>query len=671
MKKELSCINSRSILDYIKEYNDGDCSELIGNLDPEIDALSNPENFLRDPNNWISCTIASKLYERARLILHDNMAAYKIAKYAVEKTSLGYTQGIIVKALWSSKKALKHAQKINDKWARNKKVELVKIKRNESIVRLHWNSQMDVVKDFCLMNQGVYTFLPLIWGGKPLTLKEECCYFEGASYCEYHLKWPVRNRFHEIFSRFFSSKNVIMETIEEMEKDKKVIEEKYEEVNRLNVELNQKIKQLLAIQETGKAILSVLDLNQLLSVIMNILSNVCRINRAIIMLVNEEEENLEYIYGVGFDGDVPEEIKNYRVPLRRVSNILARVTNTGRSEYIPEVKGSSLRKENIILTRGKPVSVYVVPLITRSKVIGVIATDAVDGGGVPKETRETLEIFAPQIAIAIENARLYTRLQEQMMELKQSYTLLSRAEKFSFLGNLAARLAHEIKNPMTAIGTFIQMLPRKYDDEEFRVEFYKIAMEETNRVNNLITELLDLVNTRESHFELNDFHSLIDKMILLVSPQSNAKKIDVVRQFDPDIGQVWIDSEKMKQVFLNLLSNAVDFTPEGGRIEILTSNSSMSGMKKSIRIEIKDNGIGVPQYIINKIFDPYFTTKHKSNMHNGTGLGLFIAHQNIQDHQGTIEVKSEVNKGTTFIINLPTDPSLGLSAKAERYSNSR
>jgi signal transduction histidine kinase len=87
----------------------------------------------------------------------------------------------------------------------------------------------------------------------------------------------------------------------------------------------------------------------------------------------------------------------------------------------------------------------------------------------------------------------------------------------------------------------------------------------------------------------------------------------------------------------------------------------MNGRRKGIQIEVKDNGIGIPQYMIDKIFDPYFTTKHKSNMHNGTGLGLFIAHQNIQDHQGTIEVKSEVNKGTTFIINLPTDLSVRLS----------
>jgi signal transduction histidine kinase len=668
MEKETSCINSRAILGYVKRYNGGDCSALLGNLDPEIDDLPDPEGFLMDPHNWISCEVCSKLLERARLIFHDEMAAYKIARYAVEKTALGYTQGIIIKAFWSTKTALKNLQKINDKWNRSKKTELIEVKRNQAIVRLHWDPQMKVSKDICLLNQGAYSFMPLIWGGRPINLKEECCYFDGAPYCEFHLKWPARNRFHEIFSRFFSSKSVLMETIMEMEEDKKVIKRKYEEVNRLNLELNYKIKQLLAVQETGKAILSVLDLNQLLTVIMNLLSNVCQIHRALIMLVNEEEEYLEYIHGVGFDGEAPEEIKNYRVPLSRLSNILARVTSTGWPEYVPEVKSSSLRKENIILTYGDPLSVYVVPLITRSKVIGVIATDAIDGVGVPKETRETLEIFAPQIAIAIENARLYSKLQEQMEELKRSHALLSRAEKFSFLGNLSARLAHEIKNPMTAIGTFIQMVPQKYNDKEFREDFYEIATEEIARVNNLITELLDLVNTRESHFELDDLHSLIERMIFLISPQCKEKKIEIANNFDSLIGKVRIDSEKMKQVILNLLSNAVDFTPEKGRIEISTKKEFMYGRRESIRIEIKDNGIGISPSMIDKIFDPYFTTKHKSTIHKGTGLGLFITHQNIQDHQGTIEVKSEVNKGTTFILTLPSDPSMRLSDKAKSYN---
>jgi signal transduction histidine kinase len=442
-----------------------------------------------------------------------------------------------------------------------------------------------------------------------------------------------------------------------MEEDKKIIEQKYEEVNRLNLELNQKIKQLEALHDTGKAILSLLDLEQLLSVIMNLLSSVCEINRAIIMLLNEKDGCLEYIHGVGFDGEIPEEVKKYRVPMDRLSNILARVASTGRPEYVPEVEASRLRKENIILTFGKPSSVYVVPLITRSKVIGVIATDAVQGKGVPKETRETLKIYASQIAIAIENAKLYSRLQEQMKELKRSHALLSRAEKFSFLGNLAARLAHEIKNPMTAIGTFIQMMPKKHNDEEFRRDFHQIAMEETNRVNNLVTELLDLVKTSEPHFELNDLHILIDKMILLVSPQSNAKRIRITRQFDSDIGQVWMDTEKMKQTILNLLANAIDFVPEGGKIKLVTRHVKEKGKSSFVRIEVQDNGLGIPRSMIDKVFDPYFTTKHKSSMHKGTGLGLFISHQNMQDHGGTIEVNSKVDEGTTFILTLPENHS--------------
>lgn len=655
MKKEVSCINTKAILEYVKVHNQGDLSALLDNLDPEIDILRDRETFLKDPNNWISSHIACKLLERSRTILNDEMATYKIARFAIENSALGYIQKTFVKAFWSYKKALKHAQKINDKFNRSKKIELVQFGMNGAVVRLYWNTGMELSKDLCWMNHGIYTFMPLIWGGKPLELREKHCFFNGDPYCEYHLKWPARNRVHEIFSRFFKSKSVLSETIKEMEEDKKLIEHKYEEVKRLNIELKQKLGQLQGIQDTGKAILSVLDLEQLLTVIMNTLSNVCRIHRAVITLVNEKEACLEYLYATGFEGHVPEEVKKYKVPLHHVNNILVRVTNTGKPEYIPNARHYNLYAESAT-AGGAPTAVFIVPLITRSKVIGVIATDTGDSGGIPPETRDTLDIFAPQIAIAIENARLYNRLQEQMLELKKSHNLLRRAEKFSFMGNLAARLAHEIKNPMTAIGTFIQMLPHQFNDEEYRQNFYQVALEETARVNNLISELLDLVNTRENRFEKGDLHGLIDKMVLLVSPQGNAKKIRFIRRFDPRINRTGFDSEKMKQVILNLLSNAVEFTPEGGRIEISTRQVKGPENGKGVRIEIKDNGEGIPPSEINKVFDPYFTTKHKSSLHSGTGLGLFIAHQNVRDHGGTIEVQSLEKKGTTFILTLPENP---------------
>jgi signal transduction histidine kinase len=653
LEKETSCINTRPIFEYVRAHNNGDCSGLLGNLDGEVDVLPHAEDFFKDPNNWVSCAVVTELHRRAKVILNDEQAPYKIARFAIENVSLGYIQKIFVKAFWSTKTALRHIQRINDKFNRSKRVELVEMGRNEAKVRLHWDRAMGVSKELCLYNQGTYTFMPLTWGSAPLRLQEGCCAFEGAPYCEYLLRWPARNRFYEVVSRFYTSKSVLMETITEMEADKRIIEQKYEEVNRLNKELKGRIKQIMAIQDTGKAILSVLELEQLLAVIMNLLFSVCKLNRAIIMLVNQEKGCLEFLHGTGFDSAAHEAIQNYRVPLHRVSNMLVRVTSTGRSEYIPEVGASTLKKDNILLSRGKPTSAFVVPLITRSRVIGVLATDGVEGAGVPEETRETLEIFAPQIAIAIENARLYRSLQERMDELKRSQALLSRAEKFSFLGNLAARLAHEIKNPLTAIGTFIQLLPHKYDDEEFREEFYEIAMEETMRVNNLITELLDLVKPRESHFAYGDIRELILRMVRLIAPQSKAKSIQVACTFDESIGTVWMDSEKMKQVILNLLSNAIEFTPKHGKIEIKMGKGNRHVESGALWIEISDTGIGIPPSDLNKIFEPYFTTKHRSSMHSGTGLGLFIAYQHMQDHGGTIEVKSQVDSGTTFLLSLP------------------
>ena len=133
-------------------------------------------------------------------------------------------------------------------------------------------------------------------------------------------------------------------------------------------------------------------------------------------------------------------------------------------------------------------------------------------------------------------------------------------------------------------------------------------------------------------------------------------RIQVIRQFDAQIDLVKMDAEKIKQVILNLLSNAIEFTPQRGRIEIITKNSSNNKSPKYVQIQIKDNGTGIPESNIDNVFDPYFTTKHKSNMHSGTGLGLFIAHQNIQDHRGTIEVKSKPNQGAKFILTLPLNP---------------
>jgi signal transduction histidine kinase len=653
MKKETSCINSKAVLGYARRHNHGSIEPLIENLDPEINTMLNPDIYLCDQNNWISCRIMAELFKRSRELFGDPFIAFKIGKYAVQDSSLGLSQQILLKASLSTREALIAFHGVNEQCSRNKKLEIVTLKHNEAAIRLHWNASMHITRDNCIYNQGVFTFMPQIWKGSKIELQETCCFFEGADYCEYILRWAGKNRFSAFFDRLFTHSCQHDEIISELEKNRKQVELKYAEARRLNSELNKKIAQLEAIQETGKAILSILDLDELLTVIMRLLFSACKINHTIILLTNRSNRMLEYFYGTGFSPGPPSQIKAYRVSLDRKNHCLAAVANTGKARYLPAAAATGRLDNELMEALNAPAALYATPLATGTRVIGLILTDSFEADDISRETRDTLDIFASQIAIAIQNARLYSKLSDQMEALKKSNQLLSRVERFSFLGNMAARLAHEIKNPMTAIRTFIQMLPEKFDDAEFRTTFQKIALEETERVNGLIIELLDLVKTDESHFKQTDLHALIEKMVLLVSPRSKARRIEVDTRFSKNIGKVTLDENKMKQIILNILSNAVEAIPDKGRVEIRTTLFKPNNSHRQVEIEIRDSGPGIPFEIEEKIFDPYFSTKHKSKLHKGTGLGLFIAHQNIQAHGGTIEINRKYTGGASFKIIIP------------------
>lgn len=464
---------------------------------------------------------------------------------------------------------------------------------------------------------------------------------------------PGLGRLYNAFTYIFTSRSILSGKIKEMEEEKKIIEGQYDEVNKLNAELIKTMKHLLAVQDMANAILSVLNLEELLPTIMNILSGFCRTGHIIIMLKNDTEEYLEFAYGTGFSRDIPDHIEKFRVSLHDRGNILARAAFTGDPECVSEMNISALGGEGSATYPGDNVSLYIVPLITRSKVIGLLLTD-IDGNDVTEEMRETQRIFAPQIAIAIENARLYMTLQEQLRELEKSHSMLRRADRFAFLSNISERLANDIKEPITTIGKFIRLLPDNFDDEKFRNGFYDMALDAANRVNNLISELLNLVRPKEAQFEMVDLHDLIEKTILMISPNYKAKKIAILRHYDPEINHVWIDPEKMKQALLNVISNAVYFTPTHGKIEIFTSAYSENGSKGAI-IRIKDNGIGIQEGALDKIFDPYFSTRVDDGETGNGGLGLFVALQNIQDNKGSIEVESRWGEGTIFIIRIPLD----------------
>jgi two-component system NtrC family sensor kinase len=285
------------------------------------------------------------------------------------------------------------------------------------------------------------------------------------------------------------------------------------------------------------------------------------------------------------------------------------------------------------------------PLIFMDRLIGFISLG-------PKAEQqiyypEDLNLLYPlanQVAIAIENSNLYD-------SLKKSQTIIRRADRLASLGTLVASLAHEIRNPLVSIKTFTQLLPERIDDEEFRNYFLKVASGEIDRLTGLINELLGFARPSEPRLEGEDIHVLIDKMEVLIATEARKKNVTLHKNYAPDLPQVRIDAEQIKQVLLNILLNAIQSIRGEGEIWVETRMVQVSLDEKIepfIQVEVRDTGVGIPQENLERIFDPFFSTRPE-----GSGLGLAISHQIIHDHRGFITVESEVAKGTSFKIHLP------------------
>jgi signal transduction histidine kinase len=247
--------------------------------------------------------------------------------------------------------------------------------------------------------------------------------------------------------------------------------------------------------------------------------------------------------------------------------------------------------------------------------------------------------------------RMADRLMQREQELKQSQTTLRRADRLSSLGLLTAGLAHEIRNPLVAIRTFTQLLPERYDDPEFRNGFQGLALKEVDRICGLINDLLTFARPSKPNVAPENISDVVENIARILESQAKEKNMEITREFDLNLPKVWIDKEQMKQVFMNLILNAIQAMKDGGSIVISTRISARNNdelIKECVQVEIRDTGVGIPEENLEHIFDPFFTSKDE-----GSGLGLAVSHQIVQEHGGFLTVESTVGKGTAFFVHVP------------------
>ncbi len=235
-----------------------------------------------------------------------------------------------------------------------------------------------------------------------------------------------------------------------------------------------------------------------------------------------------------------------------------------------------------------------------------------------------------------------------LTEVRELESKVRQADKLAALGTMAAGMAHEIKNPLSSMKVLAQLMPKKYDDADFRAKFTEIMPREIGRIDRIIESLLGFARATVPKFEKVKIDSIIEESLKFFEEDLEGSKIAVVKNF-AELPPIEVDSGQFIQVFSNLILNAIQAMASGGELKITTSEGKKTeGVLENILIEVSDTGHGIPKEYLKKLFDPFFTTKY-----GGTGLGLTIAHSVIDGHKGSITVRSEIGRGTTFSITLP------------------
>lgn len=412
MEKHHGCVNTKVIIDYFQEHHPELVAALLQDLHPEIDALDNPQEFLTDCHNWVSSEVVMALFANARRLTHDDQIARKIGTYAATHQKFGYIQRILVRLFGTPRRALRRLQSISDKFNRNKSVEVVFTGRRQATIRFRYFRHIPAAEDFCLFNRGILAAMPTIWQLPPGTVAESRCYFRGDDFCEYHCSWEERASLKKWFSKIFLPWRLLRDTVEELERDKDLLKKKYDEVHHLNLQLKEKIDQLMTLPETCMAALTAVDVRGLLHVTLSFLIRFVKLDRAGVFLLNEETNHLEIHCGVGIDPQLYDKVKDYKIPVTKVDNIVARVAIHGLPLVINDVAHSRINKENPLIRLFQPKAFILAPIAVRGKVIGVILADRTrQDPKISDLDKEMVINFAHQIAMALDSALLHRKLE--------------------------------------------------------------------------------------------------------------------------------------------------------------------------------------------------------------------------------------------------------------------
>ena len=432
-------------------------------------------------------------------------------------------------------------------------------------------------------------------------------------------------------------------------------------------EVHQRNRELAALNDISRLISRSLDLDDVLSTALNQTLALMSGRAALIALV-EPDENNDIVLRMhrGVPSQLVPSLTGARWPSVAPLGYLEDVDLDHRYDRSLEGIGGGVIRD--VISRGETTvtvtlsadphlaslahyglgAAVCTPLTSQRGVVGALAVLGTEETLWGDHSIRLLEAIGGQVGVAVENARLYTKVSNYAEELARSQAQLVQAEKLAAMGRLTASIAHELNNPLQAIQNCLHLIIHRPLSSEKKQRYLTMAQEEVERLISTVQRMLDFYRSSPTQQRTTDVREVIEDVLALTSKRLQRGKVRVRTQFAPHLPALNAVKNQLKQVFLNLVINAIEAMPNGGELEI---HASFSSDGRWTTVAFCDQGVGLSPETRAHLFEPFYTTKSK-----GTGLGLSVSYGIIEQHGGTIEVESAKGKGSCFTVKLPIQP---------------
>ncbi|HZA51741.1 MAG TPA: ATP-binding protein [Myxococcaceae bacterium] len=401
-------------------------------------------------------------------------------------------------------------------------------------------------------------------------------------------------------------------------------------------------RQLRPLLENSQVITGSLELEQILAASAQGLVGMIDATDAFIWFLEENE-----LRGVVCSSpEFQEHFAKVRLPLSDSSAVgLAiharspvRIEDTARSPDVHQEINSVYRQK----------SVLALPLMLREVAIGAISI------GDRRRTRrfsddemERALLMSRQVAVAIDNARLFQDLKRSYTELSRAQQELVKRERLAALGELSAVVAHEVRNPLGVIFNSLASLRRLGPGDDDARMLLSIVGEEAERLNRMVSDLLDFARPHDPRLRPEPLAEILVGAVEAAKRAMTAGQVTFAVEVAPELPPIWVDADMIRQAMVNLVTNAVQAMPRGGMVTVRAS-PELRGIARFARVEVQDEGPGIAPELADRVFQPFFTTKAA-----GTGLGLAVVKRIADAHRAEVAVRSMPGRGSTFILWLP------------------